>query len=578
VDTILWTFQSSNGAELGRITSLSPSDTVAFRFASASSYQVSLLARNKGGCFSELTKELTLRPSIRLEREGYSESFDTSEGLWTTGSMDQLESWVWGLPDFAGLSQENGDYAWFTRLPSGTESLEHSWIQSPCFDFTNMERPLIQMDVLRSFVPGKDGAVLQYQDQVQGDWKTLGQNTPGIGWYNLSDITNRPGGSNVGWGLDAFTPDSEWVRAVHDLDPVAGKSNVAFRVAIASQGKQDMNNQGFAFNNVTVVERSKLAVLEHFTSNTSQISRLGDDFIDELANTYSRDVIDLQYHMDVGGIDPMSQNNPGSSSTRSFNYGVPQIPYTVLDGGMYPHHRYDPSMVSADQLADDLRLITLEIPAFNLDLSVDWQGSGLEAYTELTCLADLYENYIQLYLVVFETSVTAYTGENGDTHFRNVVLDMLPNPAGSLLGAYWRSGKSDVSSFSWSYKPYVEDIDDLAVAAFIQDRSTGQILQAAVNYKDNTVGRPDPDSDPGDLNIYPNPARNYIFVNLGYRSTHSGRIEVLDLNGRVAREEQIPAGFQVFQLDINLLNRGIYILRWTEANQINKTARLVKTW
>jgi len=118
------------------------------------------------------------------------------------------------------------------------------------------------MDIMRSFVPDMNGAVLQYQDNIEEGWHTVGEDTPGIGWYNIPDLINKPGGSSAGWGLDVFNPDSEWVRAVHDLDQVAGKPSVIFRLAFASNGKQSMNNQGFAFNNVVLAERSKIAVLE----------------------------------------------------------------------------------------------------------------------------------------------------------------------------------------------------------------------------------------------------------------------------------------------------------------------------
>ena len=70
--------------------------------------------------------------------------------------------------------------------------------------------------------------------------------------------------------------------------------------------------------------------------------------------------------------------------------------------------------------------------------------------------------------MVFETSVTAYTGLNGDQEFRNVVLDMLP-PAGKLLKSDWESGDTMVRENNWEYQTYVEDILDLGVAAFVQD-------------------------------------------------------------------------------------------------------------
>ena len=136
--------------------------------------------------------------------------------------------------------------------------------------------------------------------------------------------------------------------------------------------------------------------------------------------------------------------------------------------------------LESGSLEDHLRLATLEIPAFDIELAVEWNLTGLEASTTITCLADHYNDNIQLFLVVFESSLTTYMGGNGDTHFRNVVLDMLPTSAGKLLGNNWLKGNTDTRINTWNYKPYVEDVNDLAVVAFLQDRTSKQILQAVV--------------------------------------------------------------------------------------------------
>ena len=115
---------------------------------------------------------------------------------------------------------------------------------------------------------------------------------------------------------------------------------------------------------------------------------------------------------------------------------------------------------------------------------------------------------------------------NGDKQFRNVVLDMLPTPAGKLLGGNWELGESEIRSDSWNYQPYVEDMNELAVAAFVQDRNTGKILQASVNHQDKPVEvRNTLEVSP--LHIYPNPAKNTIHVNLGRTSRRSRNFQVI---------------------------------------------------
>lgn len=577
-DTILWTFRSSEGTLLGSISSETVLDTVSYPFEGVDNYLVDLLTVNKGGCSDEITREIILRPSLTPDNHSYLEEFDLNDGQWTTGSDNEVESWVWGEVDFSGYIPQGGEKAWYTNLPSGESGYEeNSWIQSPCYDFTDFNQPLIQMDIMRSFYPYFSGAVLQYRDVVEEGWKTVGDSRPGINWYNFDNIASQPGGSYLGWGSEEFTPDTEWVRAVHDLDQLAGKSNVAFRIAFGSIGRMSKGNQGFALNSLQVAERSKVAVLEHFTNYTDFASKLADNIVDSLGIRHSKELIDLQYHMAYPEADPMNTNNPDPPSTRSFIYGVSQVPYTVMNGGLYSYHRYSYSELVNSPLEDHLALLTLEIPAFDIELSVDWHNFGLEASTTVTCVADHFDQNIQLYVVVFESVVSNYEGPNGDTQFRNVVLDMLPTPAGKLLGDNWRMGYSDTRVNTWDYQLYVENLDELGVAAFIQDRTTGQILQAAVDYKDKTVGIQKPASEKQELRIYPNPTRNTLYVDLGEESAANGMLEISDINGRVVYTENLSPGSEKFQLDIANLERGVYILQWIESGQRRGMAKIVKT-
>ena len=576
IDTILWTFKTGDGNILGEIQADPGNDTVSFVFASADNYLVDLYAVSRGGCSSTITKEIVLNPTIHLDRDGYFEDFNNSDGMWSIYSDEQVMSWVWGSPDFNGYSGVPEDNAWYTDLPDGINGYqENSWIQSPCLDLSGVERPMITLDLMKSFVPLIDGAVLQYRDVFDEGWKTVGNSATGIGWYNVEDIMQQPGGSTTGWGLTEFTPDTVWIRAMHDLDQVAGKSSVAVRIAIATSGGYRMGNQGFAFDNVAVKPRTKLAVLEHFTNCNNDTSAWADDIIDTLVSMNYEDVIDLQYHMDYGDPDPMNMNNPDPPSTRSFNYGIPKVPYTVLEGGSSLFHRYDYSDLNKELLEEQLQVLSLESPAFDIDLSVQWLANGLEASATVTCMNDSYDEYLQLYLVVFETEVTAYTGSNGDTRFRNVVLDMLPTAAGKLLDDNWYKGITEVQSYSWAYKPFVEDVEDLAVAAFIQERNTKKILQAVVEYQDLGVGKSDPLSEGGGLHIYPNPADQVIHVNLGHRMENKGRIELFDLHGKAVLEETIPPGYQVIQIKVDQLNNGMYIVRWVESGKAQGISKFV---
>ncbi len=94
VDTVIWTFKGSDGKVLDEIGSKSVTDTLEYLFASPDQFLVALYSRNRGGCYSELKKELILRPSIQLDSDGYFENFDELKGF---GRSVRRTSWKLGL-------------------------------------------------------------------------------------------------------------------------------------------------------------------------------------------------------------------------------------------------------------------------------------------------------------------------------------------------------------------------------------------------------------------------------------------------------------------------------------------------
>ncbi|MFO7935917.1 MAG: T9SS type A sorting domain-containing protein, partial [Bacteroidales bacterium] len=306
-------------------------------------------------------------------------------------------------------------------------------------------------------------------------------------------------------------------------------------------------------------------------------SKGADDLVDAFGAGNRDEVIDLQYHTDYPGTDPMNENNPDPASTRSGTLGVGQVPYAVMDGGVTPATRYDFSGEEQEPDQDALKLLSLEIPLFEVDLEVDWLDGGLLETTTVTCRTDGFDENIQLYVVVFESSVTAYTGENGDTEFRNVVLGMLPTPAGKLLGNSWYEGKTDTRSNTWTYPDYVEDTDDLGVVAFIQERSTGRILQADVAYKSPQVGIGNGLRNPMNLLIYPNPVQERLFINTETPDSEPGVFRVIDISGKTVMIEEIKPGSQIHTLDVKHLNRGMYIIHWLDSGMPVGRGKFIKT-
>ncbi len=578
IDTLVWTFKTKSGSVLGELGKSPGDDTIQFPFSSVDNYEVGLFVANTGGCSNSLTKEIILKHTLTIPPWGQIEKFDNSQDGWTVNSENGNESWVWGVPDFNGFEPAPGDKSWYTDLPYGVIGYsENSWVESPCYDLSQMKRPLIQLDIMKSFVPNLSGAVLQYQDVIEEGWKTIGNLDAGINWYNSSSIFNQPGGSGFGWGLNSFVPDRDWVSATNDLDSVAGKSQLKFRLVIASNGGQGIGNQGFAFDNVYFSERSKKPLLEHFTNSGDLASQFADEYVDAFYDENSLNVLDIQYHTNYPGSDPMNQNNPEPASTRGGALGISQVPYAVLDGGNAPAYRYNFKTSDNSPGSEELGDLSLEIPKFNISIEMDWLSNRFQSEVKVTCNTESYSNNLQLYFVVIESEVTAYRGDNGDSHFRNVVLDMLPAGTGKLLGSDWGRGDTDTLNFTWDYASYVEDIEDLGVIVFVQDRETRRVLQSASSHLESQVGMIGKRSEAISLSVYPNPATDLVNVNLGERAATEGRLEITDLSGRVVLEMDVRPGYAIYQLQVSSLPQGMYMISWIEEGELKGRSKMIRT-
>jgi len=577
IDHLTWTFKTKSGGVLGTIESDSSAEVIEFPFTSLDQYQVSLDVMNEVGCSGDVTNPIDLRPVRNLNYSGYYEDFNGKAAGWEALSVNNQSSWVRDEPDFAGFQPEVGDLAWYTDLPEHMDGyIEQSWVQSPCFNLSRLSNPVIQLDLMKSFVPGMDGAVLQYQEFANEGWTTIGIPGEGLNWYNQSDIQNTPGGSSIGWGLDSFVPDTGWINAGHALDMLVGKSFVKLRIALGSGGRQNFENQGFAFDNIFIGQRIRRSVLEHFTNSSIIEAADADEVVKAFVEEHSGIVYDLHYHMDYPGTDPMNINNPFPPSARSFSTGVPGVPYAILNGGVGDGYRYDFSDTSEEPDSEALIEASLEIPLFFVNMSVNYQEDSLKGEVVITCATDTFTNNLQLYIAVIEREVTAYTGLNGVTSFRNVVLDMLPSPAGILLGNEWGRGTTDTLVFHWEYPAFVEDVEDLSVVSFVQDMKSGYVMQADAKPHTPGVGISENRSPKSNMVLYPNPAHDRLYINYGEQIEKSGALKVVDLSGKLMLTSPVQPGYLIQQLDVSQLPEGMYMIYRMEGDEVKGYSKFIR--
>jgi hypothetical protein len=581
LDEVLWTISDQDGNILLEEGGNAQDSTLYFAFPGPGNYQVMLRMENQSGCTGQDSVDFRLLAPYKPVEQDFVEDFNGEAAGWNSFPAGQGNSWTLEEANFYGYAPVSGDYSWHTRLPEADSStyLEQSWVQSPCFDLSGMKSPTIQLDYMRSLRPLEDGAVLQFRVEGEQLWRTLGAVGSGFNWYNLDDISNQPGGSPRGWGLASFTPDESWKYGRLKMEELINAGVIVFRIALASGASEEMApglyNQGFAFDNFRIGEAgTRRSVLEYFTNVAGGDIYLADTRVKELADNYRGLVYDLHYHMEYPEEDPMFMNNEYLIDSRSFLCGLTGVPYAALNGGADPAHRFhlhqDPDALDEHVLV----AASLENPIFDVALSVDYLESGLQGHVNVVSL-DYFAYRLDLRVAVIEKEVI-YPGPRPDSLYRNVVLDMIPSPAGEYLGKTWGPGSTASYSFQWEYPDYVEDVEDLMVIAFVQEREQFRILQAAAVPHTQEVGIRESPALQKTLSCYPNPATGTLHVRLEREARAGEYIQVMDISGKEMMHAPAEGRDGRVSLDVSELPEGVYLLYWKDRGTLLGHAKFIR--
>src|SRR3954468_4723567 len=163
----------------------------------------------------------------------YHEDFESSNGNWFAGGT--ASDWAWGVPYKPVInSGGSGLKCWITGGLNNKSygNGENAWLQTPCFDFTNLKDPYLTFKVFWETEREYDGANLQYSIDNGATWREIGSanetgNCKGENWYNYSSLQNIY--INDGWSgnIQSSKPpcivsggSSGWVIAKHDVPEV----------------------------------------------------------------------------------------------------------------------------------------------------------------------------------------------------------------------------------------------------------------------------------------------------------------------------------------------------------------------
>ena len=520
-------------------------------------------------CADTISRSVYIRPTISLATDNYFENFESGNGDWVKGE-ETVNNWSFGKPDRSVInSAASGSNAWYTNYDIANQKVESYSIISPCFDFSLSVRPMIMIKLFKRFSENRDGAALQYKIGDIGTWQYVGSFEDGINWYNSTLIKGHPGGEQIGW-TTVGTPDTKWIESRHSLDSLKGKKNVKLRIAYGSDGTST-NNDGIAFDDISIEERTRNVLLEHFANTSSLTSSEATAMIDEISHTYDADIVNIQYHTNFPGIDSFYLDNPGDASARILFYGLTKAPYSFVDGGTNKSYAniFDYSSIESDLSLtkidpNDVTRRSLITPAFNINLDpTNVSGGILTVGGKISAMQDIDLTNLKLYFAVIEKLDTTRKGADSETRFYNIFRKFIPDAGGINLKKTWTKGEVfTIPDETWVIEETLNSAD-IEVVAFIQNSVTKEMYQASsVLEPDIIVGIEKPHTGGQlDFALYPNPAESRLTIRFGEMLESVTDIYIYDYSGAIVRTYKAGSGQTEFTIDDLGLKDGIYLIK-----------------
>jgi gliding motility-associated-like protein len=201
----------------------------------------------------------------------YNEDFETGNGNWVVGGLNA--DWTWGNPTKSVISQAaSGNNCWIVGgLTNSTYGAsQRSFVESPCFDFSNVQNPFISFKIVWDTERNFDGGNLQYTINNGVSWINVGSYFDPVdcrnnGWYNNNSSSSFLSGlANPAQGWSGNTQNTsgsclggggtgQWLDASHCMAQLYGQPNVKFRFTFCS-GASCNDFDGIAFDKIYIGE------------------------------------------------------------------------------------------------------------------------------------------------------------------------------------------------------------------------------------------------------------------------------------------------------------------------------------
>lgn len=170
----------------------------------------------------------------------YLEGFEADNGHWYTNGIN--DSWEWGAPAKTIINKAaNGSKCWVTNLTGNYNDNELSYLYSPCFDLSSLQKPVLSFS-----------HIFQTEDDCDCDYHWAEYSTDGLNWIKLGAVDSGTNwydnAARQAWQLSY----AKWHVSSYDIPSNGNK--VRFRIVMSSD--PGTNYEGVGIDDIHIFDKA----------------------------------------------------------------------------------------------------------------------------------------------------------------------------------------------------------------------------------------------------------------------------------------------------------------------------------
>lgn len=308
-----------------------------------------------------------------------------------------------------------------------------------------------------------------------------------FGENEISFTLQNTGSDNIETFIASYSIDGETVTETFNtnIPPMGNESFIFETQHYIELGSHQLDVEVTSVNGITDENQSnnhagkeiisvigitqKIPIIEHFSSSSCgpcvEVNAIMEDFTNDNAGKFTY----VKYPMSWPGTgDPYYTSEAG---VRKTFYNVSGVPNIFFDGMLDISY-------SIEQEELDIKLETPTTTnirgAFNIDGNTIYITADFMSYIDI--------DNMKAFISVNEKTTTENVSSNGETEFHHIMMKMLDNAEGNDISM--TAGEYRRLEFSYDMSStYVEDINDLEVALWLQDMETKEIINSRFAYE-----------------------------------------------------------------------------------------------